>query len=33
VETIGRVLQAGTNCGSCRSEIKRIIDSHLKVAE
>jgi assimilatory nitrate reductase catalytic subunit len=33
VETIGKVLQAGTNCGSCRSEIKRIIDSHLKVAE
>lgn len=28
VESIGAVLQAGTNCGSCRSEIKATIDAH-----
>jgi assimilatory nitrate reductase catalytic subunit len=28
VEAIGEALQAGANCGSCRSEIKRIIDAH-----
>ena len=34
VEAIGQALQAGTNCGSCRSEIKRIIDAHsLQAAE
>ncbi len=27
VESIGAMLQAGTNCGSCRSEIKAIIDA------
>ncbi len=34
VAAIGETLQAGTNCGSCRSEIKRIIDAHhLQAAE
>jgi assimilatory nitrate reductase catalytic subunit len=34
VEAIGARLQAGTNCGSCRSEIKEIIDAHdLEPAE
>jgi assimilatory nitrate reductase catalytic subunit len=34
VDAIGRALQAGTNCGSCRSEIQEIIDAHrLKAAE
>ena len=28
VEVIGQTLQAGTNCGSCRGEIKRIIAAH-----
>jgi assimilatory nitrate reductase catalytic subunit len=28
VEAIGHALKAGTNCGSCRSEIRRIIDAH-----
>jgi assimilatory nitrate reductase catalytic subunit len=28
VESIGQALQAGTSCGSCRSEIKRIVDAH-----
>lgn len=33
VESIGDVLQAGTNCGSCRPELKRIIhDQQLKKA-
>ncbi|WP_341896377.1 nitrate reductase [Ferrovibrio terrae] len=27
VEAVGTALQAGTNCGSCRSEIRRIIDA------
>ena len=27
LETIGRELGAGTNCGSCRSEIRTIIDA------
>ncbi len=27
LEAIGQALQAGTNCGSCRSEIKNIIDA------
>ena len=26
VEAVGAALKAGTNCGSCRSEIKRVID-------
>ncbi|MBV8107739.1 MAG: molybdopterin-dependent oxidoreductase [Hyphomicrobiales bacterium] len=34
VEAVGQVLQAGTNCGSCRSEIKGIIDANrLEAAE
>jgi assimilatory nitrate reductase catalytic subunit len=34
VEAIGEALQAGANCGSCRSEIKRIIDAHgIQAAE
>ncbi len=34
VEAVGAALQAGTNCGSCRSEIKGIIDArHLQAAE
>jgi assimilatory nitrate reductase catalytic subunit len=28
VETIGAALKAGTNCGSCRSDIRRLIDEH-----
>ncbi|MYZ50137.1 nitrate reductase [Propylenella binzhouense] len=28
VETVGARLRAGTNCGSCRSEIQRIVDGH-----
>ncbi|MGO9460321.1 MAG: molybdopterin-dependent oxidoreductase [Rhodomicrobium sp.] len=28
VEQIGQVLRAGTNCGSCRTEITKIIQSH-----
>lgn len=32
VQAIGESLKAGANCGSCRSEIKRIIASHLPVA-
>jgi assimilatory nitrate reductase catalytic subunit len=34
VAAIGEVLKAGTNCGSCRSEIRGIIDAHrLRAAE
>ncbi|MBD0415378.1 nitrate reductase [Oryzicola mucosus] len=34
VEAIGQTLKAGTNCGSCRSEIKGIIDANrLQAAE
>ena len=34
VDAVGKALQAGTNCGSCRSEIKGILDAHrLKAAE
>ncbi len=34
VEQVGAALKAGTNCGSCRSEIKGIIDAHrLEAAE
>jgi assimilatory nitrate reductase catalytic subunit len=29
---IGQRLQAGTNCGSCRAEIKEIIDTHYRDA-
>lgn len=32
VEAIGRQLNAGTNCGSCRAEIRGIIDGCLAVA-
>jgi assimilatory nitrate reductase catalytic subunit len=28
VDTIGQATQAGTNCGSCRAEIQKIIDTH-----
>jgi assimilatory nitrate reductase catalytic subunit len=30
VQTIGNVTTAGTNCGSCRAEIKGIIDGYLQ---
>jgi assimilatory nitrate reductase catalytic subunit len=34
VEAIGASLRAGTNCGSCRSEIRSIIDAaHIQAAE
>ena len=34
VEAIGQALNAGTNCGSCRGEIRQIIDAHrLQAAE
>ncbi|MCE9650484.1 MAG: molybdopterin-dependent oxidoreductase [Parvibaculum sp.] len=32
VDAIGRLLKAGTNCGSCRSEIKGLVDAHYVVA-
>jgi assimilatory nitrate reductase catalytic subunit len=32
VQAIGASLSAGTNCGSCKSEIKAIIDQHRLVA-
>jgi assimilatory nitrate reductase catalytic subunit len=28
VDAVGAVLKAGTNCGSCRIEIERILDAH-----
>jgi assimilatory nitrate reductase catalytic subunit len=30
VEQIGGALRAGTNCGSCRPEIRKIIEVHGK---
>jgi assimilatory nitrate reductase catalytic subunit len=34
VDTIGEALHAGTNCGSCRGEIKKVISNHcLEAAE
>jgi assimilatory nitrate reductase catalytic subunit len=31
---VGEAVQAGTNCGSCRSEIKKIVDAYrLHAAE
>ena len=34
LEAIGKTLNAGTNCGSCRSEIRTIIDAaHIQAAE
>ena len=34
VAAIGAATQAGTNCGSCRAEIRRIVDAHrLQAAE
>jgi assimilatory nitrate reductase catalytic subunit len=34
VEAVGQATQAGTNCGSCRAEIRAIIESHrLEAAE
>jgi assimilatory nitrate reductase catalytic subunit len=32
VEAVGKETSAGTNCGSCRSEIGRIIDRCLAAA-
>jgi assimilatory nitrate reductase catalytic subunit len=32
VETIGETLGAGTGCGSCRPEIRRIVDAHCPQA-
>ncbi len=32
VDAIGRLLKAGTNCGSCRTEIKGLIDAHSVIA-
>ncbi|QLF71900.1 molybdopterin-dependent oxidoreductase (plasmid) [Peteryoungia desertarenae] len=32
VEAVGEALSAGTNCGSCRPEIRRIIDAHQPIA-
>ena len=32
VEAVGAVLKAGTNCGSCRAEIRGIIDAHRLAA-
>ncbi|QCJ00018.1 nitrate reductase [Agrobacterium larrymoorei] len=32
VEAVGKCLNAGTNCGSCRAEIRAIIDGCLKTA-
>jgi assimilatory nitrate reductase catalytic subunit len=29
VESIGKALRAGTNCGSCLPELKRIVDEHV----
>jgi assimilatory nitrate reductase catalytic subunit len=34
LEAIGSTLRAGTNCGSCRSEIRAIIDAgQMQAAE
>lgn len=30
VQAIGKTIQAGTNCGSCKSEIGQIIDDHAR---
>ena len=32
VDGVGRMLRAGTNCGSCRTEIKGIIDAYYFIA-
>ena len=32
VDAIGKELKAGTNCGSCRSEIKQILNNHISIA-
>src|SRR5690606_16174250 len=32
VDAVGAVLKAGTNCGSCRTEIRRIVDAHRLAA-
>ena len=32
VEAVGKELNAGTNCGSCRAEIRGIIDGCLAAA-
>ncbi len=31
VEAVGRALKAGTNCGSCRPEIKKLIEAEAKL--
>jgi len=33
VEAIGQALKAGTNCGSCRSEIREVLDGHRRGAK
>ena len=30
VAAIGQMLKAGTNCGSCRGEIRQILDEHCR---
>jgi assimilatory nitrate reductase catalytic subunit len=32
IESVGRVLKAGTSCGSCRSEIKGILEAHCRAS-
>ena len=32
IDAVGRLLKAGTNCGSCRTEIKGIVDAYSVVA-
>jgi assimilatory nitrate reductase catalytic subunit len=32
VDAIGTALNAGTNCGSCRPEIRRILDATQPIA-
>ncbi|MGL5446155.1 MAG: molybdopterin dinucleotide binding domain-containing protein, partial [Rhabdaerophilum sp.] len=29
IDAVGEALKAGTNCGSCRSEIRRLLDEHV----
>jgi NAD(P)H-nitrite reductase large subunit len=33
VEAVGNALKAGTNCGSCRGEIRQILDDHRQSGE
>jgi assimilatory nitrate reductase catalytic subunit len=32
VEAVGALTRAGTNCGSCRAEIRGIVDAHRLLA-